>query len=355
MWLPMSTLSPARPIRERSPERYPRGIVCPLLSDRVSFVHDDLLFGQDDKPPHGSFFLTDSPFSPASPLSFDTEGLERARAGVRGSSFYRSFSLLAPDNRADLYDFYVFCRVVDDLADEPRTDIDVRAHLDAWAWSFAHDFSAPSGWEEAPFFLRTVEIAKKRRIPASLYADIVRGMQDDLTRVRIPDTPALLRYCYRAAGAVGRICIPIFGGDLDRLGPYADLLGEAFQLTNILRDLAQDAARDRIYLPADRMSHYGVTEEDVLTGRLHDRMRALLTEIWNRSEEDYDKARQLLSDPADQRTMIAARSMETVYHAIHKKIRKTGFDVYRQRVGLGPLEKAGVLLRLWRERKAAGL
>ena len=348
MWIP----SPAPPIRERSPERPPGGGVCPLLSDRVSSHHDDLPTGQDDNPPHGSLFLTES-LPP--PLPFDTQGLDRAQAGVRDSSFYRSFSLLGPESREDLYDFYVFCRLVDDLADEPRTDIDVRAHLDAWAWSFAHDFAAPPGWEEAPFFLRTVGIAKKRKIPSSLYGEIVRGMQDDLTRVRIPDTAALLRYCYRAAGAVGRICVPIFGGDLDRLGPYADLLGEAFQLTNILRDLAQDASRDRIYLPADRMRHFGVTDDDVLAGHLHDGMRSLLTEIWSRSEEDYERARELLSDPADQRTMIAARAMETVYHAIHKKIRKTGFDVYRRRVGLGPLEKATVLLRLWRARKAAGL
>ena len=299
--------------------------------------------------------MTEPTFSTPSPLSFDTEGLERARAGVRDSSFYRSFSLLEPESRSDLYDFYVFCRVVDDLADEPRTDIDVRSHLNCWSWSFAHDFATPPGWEKAPFFLRTVEIAKKRQIPASLYGDIVRGMQDDLSQVRIPDIPALLRYCYRAAGAVGRICVPIFGGDLDRLGPYADLLGEAFQLTNILRDIAQDAARDRIYLPADRMRHFGVSDEDVLTGRLHDGMRALLTEIWTRSEDDYEKARHLLSDPADQRTMVAARAMETVYHAIHKKIRRTGFDVYRQRIRLGPLEKASVLLRLWRDRKAVGL
>ena len=288
-------------------------------------------------------------------LPFDTTGLERARRGVRDSSFYRSFSLLPPKSRDDLYDFYVFCRLVDDLADEPREDIDVRAHLLAWGEAFAHDFAPPRGWEEAPFFLRTVEIARRRKIPASLYGEIVRGMQEDLETVRIPDIPALERYCFRAAGAVGRICIPIFGGDLDRLSPYADRLGEAFQLTNILRDLAQDAAKNRIYLPADRMAHFGVSEQDVLNGHLHAGLRALLEEIWDRSEADYIKAGELLSDPADRKTMIAARAMETVYHARHHKLRRTGFDVYRRRVALGPLEKAGVLFRLWRDKKAVGL
>lgn len=282
-------------------------------------------------------------------LPFDTTGLERARAGVRGSSFYRSFSLLDPDGQRDLFDFYVFCRLVDDLADEPRSDIDVAEHLAAWASAFDSDFTPPAGWENEPFFQRIVEISRRRGIPASLYGEIVRGMQDDLSLVRIPDIPSLERYCYRAAGAVGRICIPIFGGDLSRLSPYADRLGEAFQLTNILRDLRPDAERNRIYLPADRMRHHGVTEEDVLSGRIHPGMTALLEEIWSRSEEDYRQAAALLSGPEDRQTMIAARAMESVYHAIHQKIRRSGFDVYRRRIGLGPVEKARTLFSFWRE------
>lgn len=282
-------------------------------------------------------------------MAFDETGLERARAGVRGSSFYRSFSLLDPERQTDLFDFYVFCRLVDDLADEPRTDIDVSSHLEAWAYSFSHDFAPPPGWEHAPFFLRIVEIARTRGIPPSLFGDIVRGMQDDLGVVRISDVPELERYCYRAAGAVGRICIPIFGGDLDRLAPYADRLGEAFQLTNILRDIRQDAERNRIYLPGDRMRHFGVSDQDILEGRMHPGMAALLEEIWTRSEEDYRLAAALLTRPEDRQTMIAARAMETVYHALHKKIRRTGYDVYRKRIGLGPVEKARALFSFWRE------
>ena len=292
-----------------------------------------------------------SPISvtPIPSLPFDRTGLERARAEVRGSSFFRSFSLLDAQGQQDLFDFYVFCRLVDDLADEPRTDIDVATHLAAWAFAFEHDFAPPRGWEAEPFFLRIVEISRRRGIPPSLYGNIVRGMQEDLTLVRIPDLPALELYCYRAAGAVGRICVPIFGGDLNRLAPYADRLGEAFQLTNILRDLRQDAERNRIYLPADRMRHFGVSEEDVLSGRFHAGMTALLEEIWNRSEEDYRAAAALLSGPEDRQTMIAARAMETVYHAIHRKIRRSGFDVYRKRIGLGPVEKARALFSFWRE------
>ena len=289
------------------------------------------------------------PVTPKPSLPFDRTGLERARAGVQGSSFFRSFSLLDPQGQKDLFDFYVFCRLVDDLADEPRTEIDVTAHLAAWAFAFDHDFTPPAGWEAEPFFQRIVEISRRRGIPSSLYGDIVRGMQEDLTLVRIPDLPALELYCYRAAGAVGRICVPIFGGDLDRLAPYADRLGEAFQLTNILRDLRQDAERNRIYLPADRMRHFGVSEEDVLSGRFHAGMKALLEEIWSRSEEDYHAAASLLSGPEDRQTMIAARAMETVYHAIHRKIRRSGFDVYRKRIALGPVEKARALFSFWRE------
>ena len=280
-------------------------------------------------------------------LPFDTAGLETARSEVRESSFYRSFSLLDPTGKADLEDFYVFCRIVDNLADEPRTDIDVRAHLDAWASCFENDYRAPDGWEVSPFFERLVEISRRRKIPPSLFLDIVHGMQADLGTVRIPDVPALERYCYQAAGAVGRICIPIFGGEIELLAPYADRLGEAFQLTNILRDLRQDAERNRIYLPADRMALHGVSESDILTGRMHPGTKALLEEIWNRSEENYRKAEDLLRGPEDRRTMVAARAMEIVYHAIHRKIRRSGYNVYRKRIRLGPVEKASVVFRFW--------
>jgi phytoene synthase len=97
------------------------------------------------------------------------------------------------------------------------------------------------------------------------------------------------------------------------------------------------------------MRHFGVSEEDVLSGRFHAGMRALLEEIWARSEEDYREAASLLSGPEDRKTMIAARAMETVYHAIHRKIRRSGFDVYRKRIALGPVEKARALFSFWRE------
>ena len=278
---------------------------------------------------------------------FDHIGLERARSEVRESSFYRSFSLLDRRGQEDLEDFYVFCRLVDNLADEPREDIDVRAHLEAWASCFEHDYAVPAGWDSAPFFMKLLELSRRRQIPVSLFADIVSGMKADLGTVRIPDVPALERYCYQAAGAVGRICIPIFGGDLDRLAPYADRLGEAFQLTNILRDLRQDAERNRIYLPADRMRHHGVSEEDLLTGRTHAGTIALLEEIWNRSEQDYREAEALLGSPRDRKTMAAARAMEIVYHAIHRKIRRTGYDVYRRRIRLGPVEKVSLVFQFW--------
>lgn len=280
-------------------------------------------------------------------LPFDQPGLDIARAEVRESSFYHAFSLLDPEGRADLEQFYIFCRIVDNLADEPREMIDPRQHLAHWEWFFSNGFTSPPGWEGAAFPRSLAGLSRRHGIPAGLYLEIVSGMQSDLELVRIPDEKALARYCFQAAGAVGRICIPIFGGDLALLSPYADRLGEAFQLTNILRDLRSDAERNRIYLPADRMAHHGVTEEEVLSGRMTPAMKALLLEIWLRSEEQYRVADALLNNPEDRKTMVAARAMERVYHALHRKIRKKGFDVYTRKVRLNPFEKLSVAVGFW--------
>lgn len=275
----------------------------------------------------------------------DLAGFSKAREGIRESNFSLAFRFLDPVARKDLETFYLFCRVVDDIVDETADKDLARRRLGLWQDYFSGD-SLPAAFPH-PLGKDLRSLVQRRAIPLSLFREIIAGMESDLYPVRIADTEALGRYCYLAAGAVGRVCIPIFGGRIDSLGSYADRLGEAFQLTNILRDLKNDAQRNRIYLPADRMRHHGVAEKDVLEGNLHPGFIRLLDEIWERSESDYRMAREMLSDPEKWRIMQAARVMETFYRDIHRKIRDAGFDVYRRRIRLGPVRKGWLLMRFW--------
>lgn len=269
----------------------------------------------------------------------------KAREGIRKSNFFLSFLFLDPVARRDLGTFYLFCRVVDDIVDEIPDRAQARQKLLFWEKLFQGD-SLPES-ESHPLVRDLVDLVRRRDLPLSLFREIISGMSADLGCVRIPDLPALERYCYLAAGAVGRACIPIFGGSISELGPYADRLGEAFQLTNILRDLKGDAARDRIYLPADRMVHYGVSEKDVLEGLLHPGFILLMEELWELADRNYREAEALLADPVRFRTMEAARAMAVFYREIHRGIRRNKFQVYRNRIRLGPLQKGLLLTRFW--------
>ncbi|MCL4460368.1 MAG: squalene/phytoene synthase family protein [Nitrospirae bacterium] len=285
-----------------------------------------------------------NPLPPESPL-LDLDGFEKARKGIRESTFSLSFLFLDPDARKDLSTFYLFCRVVDDIVDETPDRQLAGERLALWKEFFSGE-TLPAGFPH-PLAVDLRDLVHRRRIPLSLFREILSGMETDLHPVRIQDIDALRRYCYQAAGAVGRACIPIFGGEIDELGLYADHLGEAFQLTNILRDLKNDARRNRIYLPADRMRAYGVSESDVLEGNLHPGFLRLLEEVWVQADGHYQAARALLTDRKKWRIMRAARVMEALYREIHRKIRKERFEVYRQRIRLSPLLKGWLLFRFW--------
>jgi len=271
--------------------------------------------------------------------SFSIKRYQNAQAALSRSNFKIGYRFLKDQSRKDLETLYVFFRVIDDLVDEPYPGEDPKEELSAWT----EDLSGGARFDH-PLSARLHELVERRGVPPDILLDVIRGMAMDLDRVRIASMAELREYCYLAAGAVGRACIPVFGGDLDRLAPYADALGEAFQLTNILRDVKEDAARDRIYLPADRMLDYGVSETDVLSGVLTEGFRELLLEIWTISEQDYMKAQALLVTSEDQKVMRPARAMEAYYHEIHREIRRRNFDVFSKPVSLSKLKKASLLL-----------
>ncbi len=284
--------------------------------------------------------MTDGVFCPLShPEEYSLKRYEKARTALSESNFKIGYRFLDDQSRQDLETLYVFFRVIDDLVDEPYPGEDPRKELCAWE----SDLSGKERFDH-PLSVSLRELIDRRGVSPVFLLDVVHGMALDLDRVRVATMAELKRYCYLAAGAVGRACIPVFGGDTDRLSPYADALGEAFQITNILRDVREDLERDRIYLPGERMAAYGVTEDDLRSGQMTEGLRSLLSELWQMAEADYRKAESLLVTSRDCRIMRPARAMEAYYREIHREIRRQHFDVLTRRISLSRFRKATIFL-----------
>lgn len=252
-----------------------------------------------------------------------------------GSSFYYSFLFLPPERRRALTALYAFCREVDDIVDECREPQVARAKLNWWREDIERAFH---GVPQHP--VNQALAAAKDRYPLNLeyFQEIIDGMEMDLDRQHYESFRDLSLYCYRVASCVGLLSVEIFGYEDRNTLKYAHQLGMAFQLTNILRDVAEDAARGRIYLPRDEMREYGVTEQDLRAASPGEPLRRLFAFWYQRTQEYYDKAFALL--PA--RDRYAQRSgliMAAVYHALLEEIRRRDYDVLSGRVRLPAWKK----------------
>lgn len=235
--------------------------------------------------------------------------------------------------------FYAFCRVLDDIADDAQVSIPARQHeMDRWrSGLLAGDRSIH------PVMSEVLDLAEKYSFERELLVEILDGMASDLVCDRYATFGDLLAYCYKVASAVGLVSIEIFGYRNPRCKEYAVNLGYALQLTNIIRDVGQDA-RDtgRVYLPADLMTAHGVTEEQILTGIYDENFRALMEDMHQRARGFFEKTAKLLP-PEDRGSMIAAEMMAQVYREILEKLRKSDFHVFDQRVRLHTLRKLWIL------------
>ncbi len=262
------------------------------------------------------------------------------------SNLALAFVLLPPRKRAAMSALYAFCREVDDVADEDSVPLPKRREqLAAWRGDIrkACEGGVPEfqvNRELQPFIL-------EHKLPFHLFAELVEGVEMDLDQDRFPDPSALEVYCYRVASVVGLLSIEIFGYTDPRCREYADALGKALQLTNILRDIGEDAARGRIYVPQSEMARFGVTEEEILARQTSDRFEALAASLAGRARESYARARALLP-PADRRSMVAAELMGTVYWRLLRRIEKRRFPVLGDEpVRLGKGHKLALVFLAW--------
>ena len=265
------------------------------------------------------------------------------KAAASGSSFYYSFLFLPPERRRAITALYAFCREVDDVVDECADTQLAHTKLDWWKLEIGKLFE---GKPDHPVTRALQPHLGAFGISAERLNEIIAGMEMDLTQTRYLDFTGLERYCYHVAGAVGLLAAGIFGYSDPRTLDYAKDLGTAFQLTNIIRDVGEDARKNRIYLPMDELRKFEVPASDILQAKYSDGFRELIAFQARRAESFYEKALQSL--PAgDRRSQRAGLIMAAIYRATLAEIEREGYRVLTQRTKLTPLRKLWIAWKTW--------
>ena len=265
------------------------------------------------------------------------------KAAASGSSFYYSFLFLSAERRRAITALYAFCREVDDVVDECSDAQLARTKL---AWWRVEVGKLYEGNPQHPVTKALQPHLQAFQITTERLNEIIDGMEMDLTQTRYLDFAGLERYCYHVAGAVGLLAAGIFGYTDPRTLDYAKNLGTAFQLTNIIRDVGEDARKSRIYLPMDELKRFGVPAAAILQAKYSEGFRALMEFQVGRAESFYEKAMQALP-AADRGTQRAGLIMAAIYRATLVEVEREGFQVLTQRTSLTPLRKLWLAWKTW--------
>ncbi|MBT9488797.1 MAG: presqualene diphosphate synthase HpnD [Rubrivivax sp.] len=267
------------------------------------------------------------------------------KAAKSGSSFYYAFRFLPPPRRAAITAFYAFCREVDDVVDEMRDPGVAAAKLQWWRGEVQQAYAGQPGH---PVMQALLPLAAAHSITAAHLNAVIDGCQVDLEQTRFLDYPALQRYCHLVAGVVGEVAANIFGRTQPQTVQYAHTLGQAMQLTNIIRDVGDDARRGRIYLPVNELQRFGVKASEILARQApwgySERFEALMRFQAERAHALYDQAFALLPE-ADRVAQKPGLMMANIYRTLLREIERQGFQVLHQRTSLTPLRKLWIATR----------
>ena len=265
------------------------------------------------------------------------------KAAASGSSFYYSFLFLPPERRRAITALYAFCREVDDVVDESS---DAQLAATKLAWWRQEIAGLYAGNPRHPVTRALSPHLKNFSLEQENLQEIVSGMEMDLTQTRYLDWKGLERYCHRVAGVVGLLAARIFGYQEARTLEYAHSLGIAFQLTNIIRDVGDDARKNRIYLPMEDLQKFGVPAADILGMRQTGAFRKLMQFQAERARAHYEDAFRALP-AADRKAQRAGLIMAAIYRALLEEIEREGFNVLAQRTSLTPLRKFWIAWKTW--------
>ena len=257
------------------------------------------------------------------------------KAAASGSSFYYAFLFLPPPRRAAITAFYAFCREVDDVVDEM---VDPGVAATKLAWWRSEVAKAFGGQPSHPVMLALMPLCAEFGIEQRNLQAVIDGCQMDLDQTRYLDYPGLQRYCHLVAGEVGEVAARIFGQTQPQTTAYAHKLGQALQMTNIIRDVGEDALRGRIYLPVNELQQFDVKAHEILKRTYSDRFTALMRFQAQRAHTLYDEALALLPD-VDRRAQKPGLMMASIYRALLREIEADNFQVLHQRIRLTPLRK----------------
>ena len=265
------------------------------------------------------------------------------KAASSGSSFYYSFLFLPPNRRRAITALYAYCREVDDVVDECADPQIAATKLVWWRQELARLYT---GTPEHPVTQALLPILAEFNLPQEQMLEIIDGMEMDLQQTRYLDFKALSLYCYRVASVVGLLAAETFGYQDRKTQKSAPDLGMAFQLTNIIRDVGEDARRGRVYLPLDELKRFEVPVADILNSRYSDNFRRLMEFQIERAEHYYAQAMSEL--PAiDRKAQRPGLVMAAIYRTVLDEIKRDGCQVLSQRTSLTPLRKLWIAWRTW--------
>jgi phytoene synthase len=256
-----------------------------------------------------------------------TPALDAAYAHCRdvtrrsGSSFAAAFWMLPPARRRALHAVYAFCRLADDIADEPAVRDDRRLLLVRWREELD---GAYLGKSTHPVGVALADAVHRFRLPQWVFHELLSGVESDVRGAAPTTMEDLERYCWRVASTVGLLVVELLGYRNPRARSFAETLGVAVQLTNVLRDVGADAAAGRVYLPTDELARFGLDREAVLARRMSEPLRLVLACTAERARLHYERAAALLPDE-DRRRLRAAEAMGRIYRVLLDELHRRGF------------------------------
>jgi 15-cis-phytoene synthase len=265
------------------------------------------------------------------------------KCATSGSSFYYSFLFLPAERRRAIMALYAFCREVDDVVDECNDPAIAATKLAWWRQEIGR---LAGGQPQHPVGQALQTAAGRFDLPAEQLLEIIDGMEMDLQQSRYLDFKGLSLYCYRVASVVGLLAAGIFGYGDRQTQKYAHDLGMAFQLTNIVRDIGEDARRGRIYLPMDELKRFDVPAADILNARYSDNFSELMKFQVERAEKYYAQAVAQLP-AADRKNQRPGLVMAAIYRTLLDEIRRDDYRVLHQRIALTPVRKLWIAWKTW--------